>query len=489
MVPAALHPGCNLTPPDTMGAVGPTQFIAAQNCRFVSYDKATGLPDGVLNTTPDAFFASVRSSFTSDPHIRYDRTSQRWYIVMIDIAFPNNRILLAVSDSATIAPATIWTLFFFQSALGTHSNCLADYPTPGIDANAIYVGVNQFCGSSLGTATYAGSDGFVIQKSSVLGAGPIHVTGFFNLASVSQSGPYTPQGVDNPDPNAAEGYFIGVDVDLFGRLALRRVANPGGTTPLVSGNVPINIAATSYPLTQPHLGNTGGASGRLDASDDRLFAASFRDGSIWTAQTVAARSTGGSCTASSPPSLDRDAVFWYELTGVSTGRLVREASRDGMRHLGRQSGLSTATVTITGKWPGPRGDRAIRWPERATTRARRHRADSREIHSVRCRRSTSTGLATAPTTLRTIPRGANGLRWGDYSYVSLDPCDDMTMWTIQEYVHPINNWGTRFAQLLAPPPASPSSASPSTVATGQVQRRRRYHWRVSASAPGSTTRR
>lgn len=40
------------TPPDTMGAVGPTQFIAFVNCNVVSYDKSTGLPDGVLNRRP-----------------------------------------------------------------------------------------------------------------------------------------------------------------------------------------------------------------------------------------------------------------------------------------------------------------------------------------------------------------------------------------------------------------------------------------------------
>ena len=50
------------TPPDTMGAVGPTQFIIAVNCNIVSYDKTTGVADGVLATTPATFFNSVRST-------------------------------------------------------------------------------------------------------------------------------------------------------------------------------------------------------------------------------------------------------------------------------------------------------------------------------------------------------------------------------------------------------------------------------------------
>ncbi len=45
-------------------------------------------------------------------------------------------------------------------------------------------------------------------------------------------------------------------------------------------------------------------------------------------------------------------------------------------------------------------------------------------------------------------------RWGDYSYTSLDPNDDLTMWTIQEYASSIgsNIWGTWVASLSAPPP-------------------------------------
>jgi hypothetical protein len=64
-------------------------------------------------------------------------------------------------------------------------------------------------------------------------------------------------------------------------------------------------------------------------------------------------------------------------------------------------------------------------------------------------------------------------RWGDFTYTSLDPCDDMTMWTTQEYVAgpdfsgvPID-WGVAAEKLLAPPPATPSAASPSSVSTGQ----------------------
>src|SRR5207249_2423407 len=63
-------------------------------------------------------------------------------------------------------------------------------------------------------------------------------------------------------------------------------------------------------------------------------------------------------------------------------------------------------------------------------------------------------------------QSVNGQRWGDYSQVVVDPNDDMTMWTFQEYCDATNSWGVRVLQLLAPPPATPASASPSSIAQG-----------------------
>src|SRR5215216_2151644 len=135
-------------PPDTMGAAGPSQFIVAINGRLRSYAKATGAPDGVLDVTTDTFFSSVMtppvaSNFVSDPHIRYDRLSQRWMIVIIDVpggaGAIENRVLLAVSDGPVITASTVWSFFFFNEDAGGPDDLFADYPTLGVDANALYI--------------------------------------------------------------------------------------------------------------------------------------------------------------------------------------------------------------------------------------------------------------------------------------------------------------------------------------------------------------
>ena len=449
------------TPPDTMGAVGPTQFLAFVNCNVVSYNKATGLPDGVLNTTPNNFFTSVRSSGTSDPHVRYDRTSQRWFLSIIDVMFPNNRLLIAVSNTSTITAGTTWGFFFVQTAVGTHTNCLADYPTPGVDANAIYVGVNQFCGASLGTAAYAGSDLIVIQKSSILGAGPIHATGFQNL------GPFTPQGVDNTDPAATEGWVIGTSNTSWSQLDLFRVSSPASLTPTLSAVTHINTANQGQPATQPHLGMTG-ATGKIDGSDNRLFAAAFRDGSLWTAMTVGTTVPASNCVGTASGSgATRNAVFWWEFTGIPTGSTpsINQAGIVCDPAATNPNFYSYATIAPNGQKQAALGF-TIAGNLSFLSAGTAGRLSGDTPGALQGINVYGPGAAAYnPSFDSGASRGYR--RWGDYSFTAVDPCDDQSIWTIQEYTPVANQYGTRFAQLKAPPPATPVSASPPSVAAGQ----------------------
>src|ERR1043165_5238026 len=156
-------------PPDSMGAVGPTQVLVCVNGRIRVYDKVTGALGG-LNTTTNTFFTSVRNgSTTSDPQVRFDRLSNKWYVLMINTSTPN-RFLLAVSGGPTITSTASFTFFFFQQdtvAPAGNAAQPADYPSLGIDANALYTGANMF------TSGFQGSSPWAIQKASVQGAGQI----------------------------------------------------------------------------------------------------------------------------------------------------------------------------------------------------------------------------------------------------------------------------------------------------------------------------
>jgi hypothetical protein len=438
-------------PPDTMGAVGPTQYIVTVNGRFRSFSKTTGLADGALNVDPDVFSSLVRTENTSDPRVRYDRLSGRWFITMIDVNGTDNRILIAVSSGSAVTSASNFTFFDIPSDSTSPtrtSSDFADYDTLGIDTNALYIGTNVFSG----TGAFKGTDGYVVRKSSVLGGGPIVVTVFRNLALGTGEGPFTPQGVDNYDPNATGGFFIGVSNAFFGELVLRRVASPGGT-PSISSNVPITVPSTAFPLAAPQTGS----SKTLDALDDRLFATHLRNGRLWTAHNIGVNSSG---VASSPT---RTAVRWYELTGIPTGQ-TPAIVQSGTIFDGAASNprfFLIPSVMVSGQGHAAFGfstSGGSEHPNAATV----GRLDGDTLGTVG-----TTQLYTSSSTTYGPQINSTVQRWGDYSYTSLDPVDDMTMWTVQEFSNATNSWAVRVVKLTAPPPATPASASPATIAAGQ----------------------
>jgi hypothetical protein len=454
--------GAAFVPPDVMGDVGPTQYIVAINGRIRSFNKTTGTTDDVLDVDPDVFFDSVMTpltstitiNYTSDPHIRYDRKAGRWYIIIIDVPTNNNsdsfvnRILLAVSNASIVTNSTTWTYFYIQSP----STLFTDYPTLGVDNNALYVGGNMFL---LSDNSFSNTYAWVIKKSSILSSGPIVVTRFADLIDGFGNGPYTPQGVDNFDTTATEGYFVGTDASAYGKLQIRRVSNPAGT-PSLSSNLSLTVPTTVAPLLVNHLGNSAGSAGRLSPVDDRLFAAVIRKGRLWTAHNIGVNNSG---IATSPT---RDGSRWYEIgTLNTTPTLIQSGTIYDNSTSVRNYWIPS--VNISGQ-----GHVALGFSSAGAS-------DYINAGVVGRFSGDALGSMQSPVLYTSSSTAYNpsidpgdvtyGRRWGDYSYTSVDPNDDMTMWTIQEICSSTNNWGVQVVKLIAPPPAISAGASPSSVNT------------------------
>jgi hypothetical protein len=467
-------------PPDTMGAVGPTQFFVFLNGRMRTFNKTTGVADGAVNVDSDVFFASVITppgagevSFTSDPQVRFDRLSNRWFLVIIDVTLnattgavtKANRVLIAVNDAAsngTVSGATVWTLYQFQG----DATLFTDYESLGIDASALYVGGDMFTLAGAFNST----KGFVIPKAPFLTASPLTVWSFSGLVATSTSaGPFAPRGVDNYNPAntgvTAEGYFIGVDNATFNTLMLRRVTNPGslGPAPTISANISIALPLpTRFPVLVPHLGNTGGTGGRLDSLDDRLYAAHIRNGRLWTAHNIGVNNTGVAGAAN-----NRNASRWYELQNVispGTPGVVQSGTLfdNNVPNDSNQRNYWIPSIMVSGQGHAALGCSIAGSNERINAFTT-GRLTGDTLGTLR---DGPGGAAlpgyTASATAYNPPGDPGGpsRRWGDYSFTSLDPKDDMTMWTIQEYCNGTNTYGVRAVKLIAPPPPPTNVAAP-----------------------------
>jgi hypothetical protein len=138
------------TPPDCNGAVGPKHFVEFINGTFAVYNKTNHAP--IRTISDKQFWANAHVTISSDadvtdPRIIYDPTVQRWFATQVDFnvnasdptAFANN-FLLAVSDGPE--PTNTWHGVSFVA--DPNSGAFADFPTLGVDSNAVYISGDMF---------------------------------------------------------------------------------------------------------------------------------------------------------------------------------------------------------------------------------------------------------------------------------------------------------------------------------------------------------
>ncbi len=444
-------PESGFVPPDTAGDVGPTQILVHVNGRVAVFSKSGVL--GALNVTAASFWSSVADgSEPVLPQVRYDRLSGRWILMAVNSASTKNRVLIAVqTNPGEITGSSSFTFYQFDQTSGGGSgdnSHRCEYPTLGIDNSALYIGCDMFNNGG----SFKRVNVYVVRKSSLIPApGTLVVTAFRNISNNTMGpGPASPVGVDNDNPQAGEGYFIGVDVNALSLLQLRRVGTPGGT-PTLSGNLALTVPATVSPISQPASGSTT----NLDAGDDRLVGASLHTNKITGATTLwtsHANQVNASCV--SVIGGGRNGARWYEIAGsaptatdplggtpalVQSGTLCDSAASD-------PTGYIYPSVTGTGQ-----GHMVLGSSFAATNLF----AGAAAAGRLRIDPAGATQAATtAQSGLASYTLLSSGLnRWGDYSFTSVDPNDDQTVWTFQEYADsPANNWAVRAVLLMAPPP-------------------------------------
>lgn len=460
-------------PPDNNGDVGTTQLFIAQNFRLKVYAKpsvtgpATTTPNGtsttllaspVLDISQNNFFRTAFAGVnTTDPHIRFDRLTSRWFIVSMSTnETTNNYILFAVSSGATIAGTASFTFFRVRLSDFPVGNAdigkFLDYPTLGIDKNSLYIGSNIFTTS---TGGFSHSSAYVVNKADMIG-GILTVTPFpaIGLSSGGGNDIRTPQGVHNDDPAATEGFFIGSSV-FFSELIIRKVTY-SGATPSMSAQVSVPVLTNRSPIKQPAFGS----SGNLDASNTRLFAAMIMKNkvngtsSLWTAHNIGVTSAGVSSTTTS--NNDRNASRWYQITNF--GAATPTVSQTGTFFNDAASsprGFWFPSIAMTGQ-----GHSALVTSSSSTLdfidiaiagRYRTSAAGDLEDSVY----ATATGASYSPTS-----GGSFVDRWGDYSQICVDPQDNMTLWAFHQYCNSANSYGVRAIQLKAPAPPISTATAP-----------------------------
>jgi len=433
-------------PPDTEGAPGLDKLVVTVNgtVRIQQKSDGTVLSSVLLNS----FFNGIPSVGTVfDPHVLYDPYTGRWIVVAVSDSTTAN-VLLAVSQSSD--PSLNWNEYSIDA--DPTNQAWADYPTVGFNRNWIVVSVNMFAGNSfVRTQTYAFDKGKAYAGAGA-GGGAYQV--FTRLYATDED--FTLAPAATYDPNADDLYLT-EDYDgtgTFSTLPLRlfKLSGPVGSATLTRLSDPSGSALTMLGhWSDVTAGSVGfapqlGSNKPIDNGDARLTQCVYRNGAVWCANTVFL------------PSPSRSAVQWYEID-PATSRVL-QAGR-----------IQDATGVQFFAYPSIAvnkfNDALLGFSRFASNQyasadyAYRGCGDPANTFQDEAQYKAGAG-----SYFKTYSGTRN--RWGDYSGTWVDPSDDASMWTIQEYAKapPNSNsgtwgtwWGTLAPQFHAgPAPPSPASS-------------------------------
>ena len=446
-------------PPDVSGAVGPNRLMQGSNNDYRILDKATGATISTVGTA--TFWASVvaaneRVSLT-DPRTLYDPYQQRWIVEQQTVTSSAGKILVGVSQTSD--PSGAWNLYSFNTG------ATIDFPIMGFNKNWITVAINRY---STGGTFQRGITLVVDYPSARAGTG----TGtLFTQAANSHfcSAPcvtYSPTSdtmyVVTHLSSSGATYSVDLITGTAGSPAYAAGGSqvrPGGAWAQPSGNL--------MPQSAPNSGASacGATPCPIEAQDSQIRSAPvYRDGSIYYAQTIGLPSSG----------LTHTAVQWTVLTtpagGVVDGGRIEDP---------------TATSTNGGKWysdthiaVNANHDFLVGYTQFSSAQ---HPSVGYSMHLE----GDAAGSIREPVIAhagedyyhKTFSTATGRNRWGDFSTAQVDPVDDLSLWSVQEYAKTRNStddgntgsngsrWSTWWAAVA--PPSVTLDAGPS-IAEGDT---------------------
>jgi hypothetical protein len=411
-------------PPDTMGAVGADHVMTTLNSQVRIQDRIGG-PISIVDL--NSFWASVGNPNVFDPRLTYDSFNDRW--ICSGIADPDSAssaILVGVSETSDASGN--W--FLYSVDVDTNNLLWADFDSLGFNKNWIVVTANLF----LIGGDFSNAVAYVFDKADLYASG----SGAFTQLVFTDGEAFAVVPATTHD-NSLDTLYLVEDWD--GSTGELRISTITGTV----GSELLSIG-TAFPTTTnrwesftipnnlaPQLGSTNG----IDVGDPRVLSCFYRNGSLWVAQSAL-------LPIGAPR---RSAAQWWQFT-------------------------PTGVIQQFGRVDDPSGAEDFAYPSLAVNASNDVLIGySRFSATQYASANYSFRFATDPAnTLRTdiVLKAGEGAyfatddiglnRWGDYSSTVVDPVDDMSMWTIQQYagtpagnpdINGLGRWGTWWGRIDA----------------------------------------
>ncbi len=447
-----------IIPPDVSGAVGPTRLFQGSNNDYRVLDKATGATIATVGTA--TFWSPVVPAANrldlTDPRTLYDPYNNRWIAEMQTVTSGAGLILVGVSQTSD--PAGAWNLYSFATG------ATIDFPNVGFNKNWIAVAINKF--KAGGTF----SNGLVLAVNypsarSGVGAATLFAQpsspqpkGFCSSPAVTYSPTSDTLYVVTHLSSASATYSLDTITGTAGSpvyTAGSALTRPGGAWAQPGNNL--------LPQSAPGSGTSacGSTPCPIEAQDSQVRSAPvYRGGFLWYTQSIGLPAGG----------LTHTAVQWTKLNtpggSVADGGRIEDP---------------TATSTNGGKWyshphvaVNANQDFLIGFTQFSSAQ---HPSAGYAMHlagdPAGSMRDAVIAHAGEDYYHKTFSTTTGRNRWGDFSTAQVDPTDDLSLWTVQEYAKTrpgtddgnTGSNGSRWSTwwMAVAPPAVTLDAGPSQV--------------------------
>jgi hypothetical protein len=403
-------------PSDCTMAAGPQHVLVAVNASVAVYTKAGAAAQPAR--TLSAWFGNVISGAKIfDPRALYDQHAGRW--LLLAVALPSNpsahQSYFLLSVSKTSDPLGGWWNYKLDAMKDgtTATDNWADYPSLGVDNQAVYISANMF--------KFGGS--FLYAKVRVLNKAPLLTGGtatwfdFTKLKNADNSMAFTVQPCHTFGAPQVEflvnSYFTGAATE--NKLTLWSLTNPTGTPALTARTI------TTAPFGQPPQADQRGGGVGLNSGDVRILNAISRGGSVWCALTTVYNWN---------EAVNRAAAHWFQINATN-GAILQQGvyGARGLHYFYPAVMPDTnGNMTMVFCRCGPNEYASIYYTGRRS---------SDPAGQLQASALLKAGLGNSQ---RIDGSGRN--RWGDYAGIAVDPLDQRNIWFYSMFADAANKWGT-----------------------------------------------
>jgi len=271
-----------LTPPDMGFSTNGTKEIELIN----DVGKIWSTTPGTAFSLATFFSPSAPSDFLSDPFVKWDVGSGRFFAGIFDVSLGGE--IMAVSTTSD--PSGTWNLYRirYPSTTVTGGGC-PDQGKAGVDSNVVGLGFNEFAATGVGgcptTATFRGAAIEVFNKAEMMAGATVHFVYTDPLSTYFSLVPADTQGSSTTE------FFASLDYGTSTQLhQVTSVGVPlGGPTDVTLTVLPdLTVKSYSNPPKAPQSGTTK----KIDSGDDRTQNVSMSGTKLSLAATVGCKPKG-----------------------------------------------------------------------------------------------------------------------------------------------------------------------------------------------------